>query len=49
MTKIAKAKKVLFREFSTTDQTKRTEADMFLTFVKWKWLDASLVNLGPLM
>ena len=44
MTNIANAKKILFRGFSTTDQMKHTEVAMFLTFVQWKWLGASLVN-----
>jgi len=44
MTNIAKAKKMLFRKFSKTDQMKHAEASTFLTFVRRKWLGASLVN-----
>jgi len=44
ITNIANAKKMLFRKFSTADQMKHAEAGVFLTFVQWKWLGASLVN-----
>lgn len=45
MTNIANAKKMLIRKFSITDRMRRTQADMFLTFVPRRWLNASLVNL----